>query len=136
LYHITSIYLTLLFFLTGENFAEAKNNISSAAIGVLCASESQEEFLTTDRTDSTDKSDLERQVATNANVLNTSLGILLRGSISIHSFLILATFASCIAVQKEFLTTDSTDSTDKSDLNRQAAKPPRAPRFLGRVLKF
>jgi hypothetical protein len=87
LHHLTSIFLTLLFFLTGENFAEAKNHISSATIGVLCASESQKEFLTADRTDSTDKIELDRQVATNANVLNTSLGILLRGSISIHFFL-------------------------------------------------
>jgi hypothetical protein len=134
LHHFTSIFLTLLNFLTRENFAEAKNHISSAAIGVLCASESQEEFLTTDRTDSTDEIELERQVATNANVLNTSLGILLRGSISIHSFLILATFAPCIAVQKEFLTTDSTDSTDKSDLNRQATKSAKVFRTSSGIL--
>jgi hypothetical protein len=67
LHYLTSIFLTLLFFFTGENFAVAKKQAPSASIGFLCTSASQKEFLTTDRTDSTDKIELDRQGAKNAN---------------------------------------------------------------------
>jgi RHS repeat-associated protein len=87
LHYLTSIFLTLLFFLTGENFAVAKNQAPSASIGFLCTSASQKEFLTTDRTDSTDKSELDCQVAKNAKVFKTSLEPVFRDSTSVHSFL-------------------------------------------------
>jgi RHS repeat-associated protein len=37
LHYLTSIFLTLLFFLTGGDFAVAKNPVSSASLGDLCA---------------------------------------------------------------------------------------------------
>jgi YD repeat-containing protein len=90
LLHLTSIFLTLLFILTGGNFAAATSQASSASLGVLCASGSQKEFLTADRTDSTDRSELDRQVAKNAKVFETSLEPVLRESTSLHSFSISA----------------------------------------------
>jgi RHS repeat-associated protein len=98
LHYLTSIFLTLLFFLTGGDFAVAKNQVSSASIGFLCTSASQKEFLTTDRTDSTDKRVLGRQGTTNAKVFNTSLESLFRDSTSIHSFSIFASLGDLCAL--------------------------------------
>jgi hypothetical protein len=45
-------------------------------------------ILTADRTDSTDKIELDRQGTKNAKVFKTSLELVFRDSISLHSFLI------------------------------------------------
>jgi RHS repeat-associated protein len=87
-----------LIVLIGGNFAVAKNQILSASLGVPCASESQNEFLTADRTDSTDKSELDRQVAKNAKVFETSLEPVLRESTSLHSFSISASLRDLCAL--------------------------------------
>jgi RHS repeat-associated protein len=98
LHYLTSIFLTLLFFLIGGNFAVAKNQVSSASLGVLCASKFKKEFLTADHTDTTDKSELDRQVAKNAKVFKTSLEPVLRESTSLHAFLISASLRDLCAL--------------------------------------
>jgi hypothetical protein len=80
LHHLISIFLTLLISLAGGDFAAAKNQASSASLGVLCASKFKKEFLTTDCTEYTDKSGLDRQAAKNAKVFKTSLEPLFRDS--------------------------------------------------------
>jgi RHS repeat-associated protein len=85
--HLTSIFLTLLFFLAGGNFAAATSKASSAALGNLCNLAVDQEFLTTDRTD---KSELGRQGAKNAKVSKPSLEPVFRDSISLHYFSISA----------------------------------------------
>jgi RHS repeat-associated protein len=114
LHYLTSIFLTLLFFLTGGNSAVAKNQVSSAPLGDLCNLAVDQEFLTTDCTEYTDKSDLDRQGTTNAKVFNTSLESLFRDSTSIHSFLISAPLGDLCALavnsSSSSLTTDTYDA--------------------------
>jgi RHS repeat-associated protein len=98
LHHFTSIFLTLLFFLTGGDFAEAINQVSSAPLGDLCNLAVDQEFLTTDCTESTDKSGLDRQCAKNAKVFKTSLKPVLRDSFSLHSFLTSASLGDLCAL--------------------------------------
>jgi RHS repeat-associated protein len=113
LHYLTSIFLTLLFFLAGGNFAAAKNQVSSASLGDLCATKFQKEFLTADRTDSTDKIELDRQGAKNAKVLETSLEHLFRDSISLYSFSISASLGDlCALAVNSFSSPTTTDTYD------------------------
>jgi RHS repeat-associated protein len=115
LHYLTSIFLTLLFFLTGEDFAVAKNQVSSAPLGDFCNLAVDQEFLTTDCTEYTDKSDLDRQGTTNAKVFNTSLESLFRDSIGVHSFLISASLGDLCALPVNL--SSSRLSTDTYDAN-------------------
>jgi hypothetical protein len=109
LHYLTSIFLTLFFFLTGENFAVAKNKISSASLGDLYASKFQKEFLTADRTDSTDKIELNRQGAKNAKVSKPSLEPVFRDSTSLHSFSISAPLGDLCALAVNLSSSRFTD---------------------------
>jgi hypothetical protein len=114
LHYLTSIFLTLLFFFTGENSAVAKNQASSGSLGDLCNLAVDQEFLTTDCTEYTDKSDLDRQVTTNAKVFKTFLEPVFRDSISLHSFLISTSLgdlcALAVNLSSSRLTTDTYDA--------------------------
>jgi hypothetical protein len=66
-------------------------------------------ILTTDRTDSTDKSELDRQVAKDAKVFKTSLEPLLRDSISLHSFLTSASLGDLCALAVNLSSSRFTD---------------------------
>jgi hypothetical protein len=96
----------------------------SASLGDFCNLAVDQEFLTTDCTEYTDKSGLDRQGAENAKVLKISLEPVFRDSISLYFFSISAALGDLcnLAVDQEFLTTDCTEYTDKSGLDRQVAK--------------
>jgi YD repeat-containing protein len=115
LHYITSIFLTLLFFLTRGNFAAAKNQASSAPLSVLCNLAVDQEFLTTDCTEYTDKIELVRQGAKNAKVFKTSLEPVFRDSIGVHSFLISASLGDLCALAVNSSSTRTT--TDTYDAN-------------------
>jgi RHS repeat-associated protein len=123
LHYLTSIFLTLLFFFTGGNFAVAKNKVSSASLGDLCNLAVNQEFLTTDCTEYTDKSDLDRQGTTNAKVFNTSLESLFRDSIGVHSFLISASLgelcALAVNLSSSRLTTDTYDANGNTLVSKE-----------------
>jgi RHS repeat-associated protein len=123
LHYLTSIFLTLLFFFTGEDFALAKNQVSSASLGFLCTSASQKEFLTTDRTEYTDKIELDRQGAKNAKVFKPSLEPVFRDSTSIHSFSISASLGDLCALavnsSSSRLTTDTYDANGNTLVSKE-----------------
>ena len=61
LHHLTSIFLTLLIFLAGGNFAVAKNQQFSASLGNLCAVAVDQEFSATECSEDTGKGRLDRR---------------------------------------------------------------------------
>jgi RHS repeat-associated protein len=112
LHYLTSIFLTLIFLVRGS-FAAATSQASSAPLGDLCNLAVDQEFLTTDCTEYTDKSGLDRQGTTNAKGFKTSLELLFRDSTSLHSFSISASLGDlCALAVNSFSSPTTTDTYD------------------------